>query len=77
MVCLSVCLSVVVVNSAKTAEPIKIRFGLSTRVGPRNHVLDSSPDAPREGAIVRGRGHYKVWAYHLCAATMRPVVKLL
>jgi len=35
-----VCRSVTLVSPAKTAEPIKILFGLWTRVGPRNHVLD-------------------------------------
>jgi len=31
---------------AKTAEQIKMPFGLWARLGPRNHVLDRSPDAP-------------------------------
>jgi len=39
-------LSVTVVSSAKTAEPIKIPFGLRTRVGRRNHVLDGGPHPP-------------------------------
>jgi len=30
------------VNCAKTAEPIKMPFGLWTRVGPRKHVLDGA-----------------------------------
>jgi len=37
VVCRSVCLSVRVVNPAKTAEPIEIPFGLWTRLGPKNH----------------------------------------
>jgi len=32
--------SVTLVSPAKTAEPIEMPFGLRTRVGPRNHVLD-------------------------------------
>jgi len=40
VVCLSVCLSVMIVNSAKTAEWIEMLFGIWTRVGPRKHVLD-------------------------------------
>ena len=36
----SVCRSVTIVSPAKTAEPIEMPFGLCTRVGPRNHVLD-------------------------------------
>ena len=40
VVCQSVRLFVTVVSLAKTAQPIEIQFGLRTRVGPRNHVLD-------------------------------------
>ena len=36
--------SVRIVNPAKMAEPIKMSFGMWTWVGPRNHVLDVSPD---------------------------------
>jgi len=41
VVCLSVCLSVTIVNPAKSAEPIEMSFGdtESGRVGPGNHVL--------------------------------------
>jgi len=38
------------------AEPIEMPFGLRTRVGPGNHVLDGGPDPPCKGAIVRGKG---------------------
>jgi len=34
---------------AKTAEPVKMQFGLWARMGPWNHVLDVGPDAPWEG----------------------------
>jgi len=48
----SVALSVTVVNPAKTAEPIEMPFGLSTRVD-----RDVLPDPPWEGAILRdGKG---------------------
>jgi len=50
----SVGLSVTLVSPAKTAEPIDIPFGLRTRVGPGNHVLDGVPDPPWEGTILRG-----------------------
>jgi len=61
----SVGLSVTVVNSAKTAEPIEMPFGLSTRVDPRNDVLDVVPDPPWEGAILsEGKG---------CAKTAEPM----
>jgi len=41
----SVCLSVMIMSHAKTAEPIEMLFGLWTRVGPRNQVLDGGPDS--------------------------------
>jgi len=41
---LSVCLSVTIASPTKTVEPIEMPFGLWTRVGPRNHVLDGGPD---------------------------------
>ena len=37
---MSVCQSVTLVSPAKKAEPIEMPFGLRTRVGLRNHVLD-------------------------------------
>jgi len=36
----SVCHFVTVLSPAKTAEAIEMPFGLRTRVGPKNHVLD-------------------------------------
>ena len=36
----------------KTAQPIKMPFGLMTRVGPRYHVLHEEPNPPREEAIL-------------------------
>ena len=36
----SVSLSVTVVSPTETSEPIKMPFGMWTRVGPRKHVLD-------------------------------------
>jgi len=43
-------------SPAKTAALIDLPFGLRTRVGPGNHVLDGGPDTPWEGAIFRGKG---------------------
>jgi len=37
-----VCRSVTVVSPAKTAEPIEMPFGLRTRVGSRNHVVEGA-----------------------------------
>jgi len=34
------CLSVKIVSPAKTAEPTEMPFGLWTRMGSRNHVLE-------------------------------------
>jgi len=47
----SVCRSVTLVSPEKTAEPIEMQFGLRTRVGPQNYVLDGGPDPPWEGAM--------------------------
>ena len=41
---------------AKTAEPIKMPFGLWARMGPRNHVLDGSPEVLRDVAIATNFG---------------------
>ena len=40
----SVSLSVTVVSPTETSEPIKMPFGMWTRVGPRKHVLDGCAD---------------------------------
>ena len=37
------------------AEPIDMPFGLRTRVGPRNHVLDGGPDLHGNGQFL-GKG---------------------
>jgi len=34
------------------AEPIEMPFGLTTRLGPMNHVLDGRPRGPWKGAIL-------------------------
>jgi len=48
-----VCQSVVTLESpVKTAEPIEMLFGLRTRVGPGNHVLDGVQ-------IPNGRGNFE------------------
>ena len=51
-----VCRSVTLVSPAKTAETIEIPFGLRTRVGPGNHVLDGSPDPMGRGNFEGGMG---------------------
>jgi len=39
-----VCLLVMTVSSAKTAEPTEMPFEAWTHVDPRNNVLDEGPD---------------------------------
>jgi len=55
VLCLSVGLSVTIVNPAKTAEPIEIPFGLCTLVGPRNHVINGVLDSPIRRGNFGGR----------------------
>ena len=43
----SVCLFETTMYSAKMAEPIEMPFGVETRVGPSNHVLDGGMDPSR------------------------------
>ena len=59
VVCRSVCLSVCHTSEPckkRTAKPIEIPFGLRTRIGPGNHVLDGGQLSPWEGEILRGKG---------------------
>ena len=57
-----VCMSVTLVNPAKTAEPTEMPFRLRTRVDQRNRVLDGGPD------FRTGRSNFK-------GKRGRPVVK--
>jgi len=52
----SVGLSVILVRPAKTAAPIEMPFGLRTRVGPRNHVLDWGPAVLSDVAMATNFG---------------------
>ena len=59
-------LSVTLVSPAKTAEPIKMPFGLRTPVGPGNHVIDvgkkfagSAPFLKRDWVSIE---HQVTWA---------------
>ena len=77
VVCQFVCRSVTLVCSAKTAEAIEMPFGLRTRVGSRNHVLDQGPLFPWDVAILMGKGasHCKVQRHSavICAKTAEPI----
>ena len=62
---MSVGLSVTVVSSANSAEPIEMPFGLRTLVDPRNHVLDGSRYPMARGNFYgEGAAHCKLemWA---------------
>jgi len=47
----SVGLSVTLVSTAETAEPIEMSFGFWAQMGPRNHVLNGNPDPHRNGQL--------------------------
>jgi len=63
VVCLSVGRSVTIVSPAKTTEGIEMPFGLQTRVGPRNDVLDGVQIPVRRGNFEGGEGaaHCKIY----------------
>ena len=42
-------------SCVKTAEPIKMPFGLYTRVGPRKHVLDGAQIPYAKGQLLGER----------------------
>jgi len=52
----SVGLSVTLVGPAKTAAPMKMPFGLWAPMGPRNHVLDGSPQKLLDVAMATNCG---------------------
>jgi len=55
-------LSVTVVSSAKTYGPIKMPFGLRTRVGPRNHVLMQSGMRASTGGVLATKSERRMLA---------------
>jgi len=63
----AVCRSVTVVSPAKTVEPIKMPFGIWTRVGGRKQYK----------VEVHASATWRIPLNRPCAAPMRPVVKLL
>jgi len=68
----SVCRSDTLVSPAKTVALIEMPFGLRTRMGPRNHALDGSPDPPI------GRGNFEAGKGLLIVKyrdTLRPSVQ--
>ena len=71
----SVGLSVTIMSHAKTVEPIEIQFGLWTRVGPRNRVLDGGPDSTGKYFSGDSAVHCKEWELPAvsCAKTAEPI----
>ena len=72
---MSVGLSVTLVSPAKTAEPIKISFGLRTGVGPGNRVLDGV-QIPVERGNFEGKAmprHARRHSDVNCAKTAEPI----
>jgi len=73
VVCLSVCHTS---ELCKAVEPIEMPFGLRTRVGPENHVLDGGPDPYGKGQFW-GKGRpLQIIGIHSavsCAKTAEPI----
>jgi len=77
VVCMSVCVDIIM-SCAKTAELIKMPFGMWTRVGSRNHVLSGGSKIPQgKGQFLKGycraMRHFLKKLPFVC----RPVVKVL
>jgi len=64
-------------SPAETFEPTEMPFGVRTRVGPKNHVLDGGPDLPWEEAILRWKRAARCKVQQLsavsCARTAEPI----
>jgi len=60
---LSVCLSrgSTRLNCAKTAEGIKVLFGVNTLRGQRNIALDGGPDPPQRGGVFNAAFAKLLW----------------
>ena len=57
-------------SHTNTAAPIEMPFGLMTRVGPGNHILDGGPDPPMgRSNFERGKGCPIV----ICAKAAEPI----
>ena len=50
-VCVCVCLLDILMNCAKTIEPIEIPFGVCTRVGPKNLRIRWARNPPPPGKL--------------------------
>jgi len=65
------------VSPTKTAAPIEIPFGLRTRVGPENRVLDGGPIPPmgRGTFVGKGASYCKVQGHSTdnCAKAAEPI----
>jgi len=59
------------------AEPIEMPFGISTQVGPRNHVLDGVQIALCEGTIFKGRPWHAQQHSVVSSAKMAEPIEIL
>ena len=54
------------VSCAKTTQPIEMPFALWARMGPRNHVLDGSPEVLRDvGMATNFRTQFAITCFGL------------
>ena len=64
-------------SPAKTAEPTEMPFGLRTRVGSANYVLDGGPDLPIGRGNFEGEraSHCEVYGHSavICAKMAEPI----
>jgi len=67
--------SVTLVSPVKTGEPIDMPFGLRTRVGSGNHVLDGECRSPIKMGNCEGNGRHIVQGHFvaICAKTTEPI----
>jgi len=72
-----VCRSVTLVSPTKTAESLEMPFGLRSRVGPRNHVLDGGQHPPIRRGNFEGEMRRPIVKYRhsavICAKTTESI----
>jgi len=79
----SVGLSVMTLSPEKAAKPIKMPFGIWTRVGPRNDILSADPAPQTYGGSFEGQkrlvilGHVQQSIYSISAGASTSMVRML
>jgi len=66
-----------VVSCAKMTEPILMTFGLWAWMGPRNHVLDGSPEVLRDVATATNFGTQFAITGSMASDMLKNAVNLL